>query len=66
MTQTDRRVAFWNEFIAECCVKDAQKYQRMQRELVDYMHRRNQQFSENGAAELIVAVAERLGEVKSV
>lgn len=61
----NKRIQMFNEFLSECDFKTSEKYRRMQQELCNFFRAHNQAFSMGGAAELIVAVAEQLGEVRN-
>lgn len=58
------RIQMWNEFIATSPFKTAEKYKAMQSGLVEFVRAHGKPFSPMAAAELIVAVAESLGEVR--
>ena len=58
--QVQRRVSFYNEFIAGLPLKEAEKYKEMQKRLVESIRRERVQFSMDMAAELIMAVAEHM------
>ena len=60
MTNQQSRVSFYNDFVASLPVKEAEKYRAMQKRLVNYVHDCRQPLSMDGAAELIMAVAEHL------
>lgn len=55
----NKRIKFWNEFIAECPVNVAERYKAMQNRLVQHVRNSGQPFSVGGAAEVIMAIAER-------
>lgn len=57
---TQRRVAIYNDFVASLPAGDAERYRRMENRFVTYMHHRNQRFSPQGFAEMMVAIAEKV------
>ena len=59
------RIQLWNEFIATSPYKTAEKYKAMQTGLVEFVRAHGKPFSPDGAAEVIVALAEMLGEVRN-
>lgn len=59
------RIQMWREFMADAPYKTAEKYKAMQNGLVEFIRAHGKPFSPDGAAEVIVALAERLGEVRN-
>ena len=64
INKSNPRIKLWNKFIADQPYTVSEKYRKMRDRLVEHIRNSGKPISPEGAAEVIVAVAEWLGEVE--